>query len=323
MTEQPLWHRVLAPAKVNPFLEVLERRADGFHEIETTMLALELGDEVRARATKSGTVELSVDGPFASADIPLDERNLAWRGAAAFLARAKQRGHEDAGVELVVTKHVPSQAGLGGGSSDAAAAMAATECAFGFALDDEYARTELARLGSDCVFFRAPRTGHARATGRGERIEVLERPRGSLGVVVVTPAFGAPTAAVYRALTLPLRGGEPPRSLTPALRALDPRLGPLQPFNRLEEPALRAVPELQAWRNLLDRVAPGRFVLSGSGSSFFALCPLGGEAPELSERVRSSAASASLPLRGLWVTGPVLPLSGHKARRADPPRNLA
>ena len=113
MTEQSIWHRVLAPAKVNPFLEVIERRADGFHEIDTTLLAVELGDEVRARATRSGTVELAIDGPFASADIPLDERNLAWRGAAAYLAIAKAVGRPDAGVELVVTKNVPSQAGLG------------------------------------------------------------------------------------------------------------------------------------------------------------------------------------------------------------------
>lgn len=305
MTTHSEWHRVLAPAKVNPFLEVLERRADGFHEIDTTLLAVELGDEVRARATRSGTVELAIDGPFASADIPLDERNLAWRGAAAYLAIAKAVGRHDAGVELVVTKNVPSQAGLGGGSSDAAAALKAAELALGLALDDAVACAELAKLGSDCVFFRAAAaTGHARATGRGERIEVLEPAPQFLGVVIVTPTFGAPTAAVYRALTLPLRGGAPPRSLTPSLRALDDSLGPLQPFNRLEEPALRAVPELQAWRALLDRVAPGRFVLSGSGSSFFALCPVVGEATAMSELIRTAATAASLSFRGLWATRP-------------------
>ncbi|MCY3001742.1 MAG: hypothetical protein NTV21_08055, partial [Planctomycetota bacterium] len=268
--------------------------------------------------------ELSVDGPFASADIPLDERNLAWRGAAACLAIAKSVGRHDAGVELVVTKNVPSQAGLGGGSSDAAAAMKATELAFGLALDNAGACAELAKLGSDCVFFRAAAaSGHARATGRGERIEVLEPAPQLLGIVIVTPAFGAPTAAVYRALTLPLRGGEPPRSLTPALRALDDSLGPLQPFNRLEEPALRAVPELQAWRTLLDRVAPGRFVLSGSGSSFFALCPVVGEATALCELVRAAATAASLPFRGLWATRPFDPLNRRPAPRANPPSNLA
>ena len=319
MTEQSNWQRVLAPAKVNPFLEVLERRADGFHEIETTMLALELGDEVRARATRSGTVELSIDGPFASADIPLDERNLAWRGAAACLAIAKQCVRPDAGVELVVTKNVPSQAGLGGGSSDAAAALKATELAFGVLLDSAGACAELAKLGSDCVFFRASAaSGHARATGRGERVELLEPAPQSLGVVVVTPSFGAPTAAVYRALTLPLRGGEPPRSLTPALRALDDRLGPLQPFNRLEEPALRAVPELQAWRTLLDRVAPGRFVLSGSGSSFFALCPSDRSASSLVELVRTAATATALRARGLWATRPFDALNRRPPRRANP-----
>lgn len=330
------WVSEVAPAKVNPFLEVLGRREDGFHEVELTLLALELGDVVRARATRSGTIELRVEGPFASADIPLDARNLAWSGAAAALAVAHERGERAAGLELVVTKNVPSQAGLGGGSSDAAAALRASERALGLEVGDERALAALARLGSDCVFFHAARrTGHALARGRGERIELLEPAAPELAVLVLTPDVGAPTAAVYRALRQPLREGAPPRTLPPELRALssraaaqqpldarafppqrasDPRAAPhesappepapLVPFNRLEPAALDAVPALRPWRAFLDRVAPGAFVLSGSGSSFFALFPSHPAAAATLEALRRALPAASLHPRGLWLTRP-------------------
>ena len=335
------WVSEVAPAKVNPFLEVLARREDGFHEVELTLLALELGDVVRARATRSGTIELGVDGPFASADIPLDARNLAWSGAAAALAVAHERGERAAGLELVVTKNVPSQAGLGGGSSDAAAALRASERALGLAVGDERASAALAKLGSDCVFFHAARsTGHALARGRGERIELLEPASSELAVLVLTPDVGAPTAAVSRALRQPLREGAPPRTLPPELRTLasraapqqpldaraasqrasdpraflpqrtsDPRVflpesAPLVPFNRLEPAALDAVPALRPWRAFLDRVAPGAFVLSGSGSSFFALFPSHPAAAATLEALRRALPAASLHPRGLWLTRP-------------------
>ena len=336
------WVSEVAPAKVNPFLEVLARREDGFHEVELTLLALELGDVVRARATRSGTIELGVDGPFASADIPLDARNLAWSGAAAALAVAHERGERAAGLELVVTKNVPSQAGLGGGSSDAAAALRASERALGLAVGDERASAALAKLGSDCVFFHAARsTGHALARGRGERIELLEPASSELAVLVLTPDVGAPTAAVYRALRQPLREGAPPRTLPPELRTLASRAAPQQPldaraippqrasdpraippqrasdpraflsesaslvpFNRLEPAALDAVPALRPWRAFLDRVAPGAFVLSGSGSSFFALFPSHPAAAATLEALRRALPAASLHPRGLWLTRP-------------------
>lgn len=307
------WVSVAAPAKVNPFLEVLERRADGFHEVELTLLALELGDAVRARATRTGTIELRVEGPFASADIPLDARNLAWSGAAAALAVAHERGERAAGLELVVTKNVPSQAGLGGGSSDAAAALRASERALGLEVGDERACAALAKLGSDCVFFHAARrTGHARATGRGEHIEPLAPAPRDLAILVLTPDIGAPTAAVYRALATPLRAGAPPRPLPPELRTLDPRAQqaasrPLSAFNRLEPAALDAVPALRPWRAFLDRVAPHTFVLSGSGSSFFALFPSPAAAAATLDALHSALPAASLHPRGLWLTRPAPP----------------
>ena len=291
--------RALAPAKVNVWLEVLGRRADGFHELDTVMVALELCDEVRARRTATGAVDLRVTGPAASADVPTDERNLAVRAAWVALELAREAGVCDAraGLELVLDKHVPSQSGLGGASSDAAAALLAGAKALGLEPSalGAAARERLAALGSDCAFFLEAATGAARCTGRGERVEPLTALEPAWHVALVVPAVVSPTAAVYRALEPADFGNRPPPDL--ASRAL-----PLhQPFNRLEAAALRAVPELAAWRTLLDDATPGAFCLSGSGSSFFALASDPDDARRLLDAVLLAAGERGLATRGTWA----------------------
>jgi 4-diphosphocytidyl-2-C-methyl-D-erythritol kinase len=156
----------------------------------------------------------------------------------------------------VLEKRIPTRAGLGGGSSDAAAAWLGTlELALqlGLELDrnprDSTLRAELGELGSDCAFFLTP-TGYARCEGRGERVTSLELgPLRSERFAVVTPALVCPTGAVYAALELAGR-----RSRGDALW-----------WNDLEPAALRAVPELADFRRKLE----GTWLLAGSGASFF------------------------------------------------------
>src|SRR5262249_55538003 len=108
--------RVLAPAKVNPWLEVLGRRSDGYHELDTVMVALDLADVVEARAVDRPGIRIAVDGPFASADVPRDATNLAAAAAQRVLSAALDACAIDRGVglEFGLTKNVPSRAGLGG-----------------------------------------------------------------------------------------------------------------------------------------------------------------------------------------------------------------
>lgn len=308
----PGWSRALAPAKLNPWLEVLGRRADGYHELETVMVTLDLADGVAARACASGTVELRLVGPAASADVPADARNLAWRGASIALELARGAGAAggDLGLELVLDKRIPSQSGLGGASSDAAAALLAAAVALGLDLGPPGAPSSLGRrawaalgaLGSDCAFFVEAPTGAALCTGRGERVAPLGAPEPPWSVALIVPSVVCPTAAVYAALA----------SLPPAVRLQLPTFeggglpGPCdlagRPFfNRLEAAALRAVPELGPWRELLDGVAPGAFHLSGSGSSFFAVRAGADTAGALLERARTSAERRGLAVRGAWV----------------------
>ena len=290
---------VAAPAKVNPNLEVVRRSDDGFHEVDLTMLSFDLEDRLRlAWSAAPGELELAVHGPAASADVPVDESNLVHRAASAALADLDglPAGH----LVIELEKHVPSRAGLGGGSSDAAAALFGVlelgrllgAAPRAMAPDGPDAAAALAALGSDCSFFLAARaTGFARCTGRGERVEPLVVPddMASRAILVLTPDLECPTAGVYAELAADL-----------AERA-GPRPGPRDPgaaFNRLEPPALRLVPELAALKSRLDAALPGKadadgaspWLLSGSGSSFFQWQAPGASPFDLDERRRLAAA---------------------------------
>ncbi len=311
------WVERAAPAKVNLFLEVLARRPDGYHELETVMLALDLADRVRARRSSRSGVSCTLSGPQASPDVPSDERNLAVRGALAALALARSKGAAapGEGVLLELEKHVPSQAGLGGASSDAAAAFAAVESVFQLHCSEEEACAALAALGSDCVFFRrAATSGLALCSGRGERVEPLAPAPADLAALVVTPDSGAPTALVYARLESPLSWAASRRSVPECFNFATSRPGAwpadLPCFNRLEEAACAAVPALERWRAVLAALdggsGGGRFCLSGSGSSFFSLRPSRAQAEQLKQRALAALARAGLEPRGVWVCAPML-----------------
>lgn len=310
------WVRAHAPAKLNLQLAVLARRADGYHELESWMAALEHGDrlELRARAQAGSALELS--GPHASSDVPRDASNLALRAAAQVLELARAVGSPWAGFELRLEKNLPSGAGLGGGSADAAAALLAAERAFGRALEEEQRTHVLARLGSDCVFFaRARDCGLALCKGRGERVAPECAPRPAWHALVLVPAVHCSTAAVYAALDAPLSAARSVPSLRARIfdaqgeRALRASL-----FNDLEPAALRVAPELRRWRALLDAHEAAHFRLSGSGSSFFGLYARPEEADADLHRLRSAARAAGLESRASFCS----PLAARAAALDEP-----
>ncbi len=302
---RPTLVRALAPAKVNLRLEVLGRRADGFHDIRTWMLALDRCDHIEARANSIGRVTLSLSGEQASADVPVDERNLAFRAASAALAAGREGGllGDRDGVDLVLDKRIPSRAGLGGGSSDAAAAWFAASAALGIELEN--GTEALAALGSDCAFFAGGRsTGFALCEGRGERVTSARAPSSAFFFALVVPEIACATAAVYAALDL--RSGSP--QMPPSL-AQDWLRGPasrLRPFlwNHLEEAAIAAFPGLVPWRRLLDGHGAADWRLSGSGSAFFGVYDRREEAEAALAAVVGAAEERALPLRAAWVSAP-------------------
>lgn len=177
-----------APAKVNLFLRVLGPRPDGYHDIETLLQSIGLADEVRVELGGEG-IDLVVDGPW----LGQPEDNLAYRAAAAF----RQMSGLEPGVRVELDKRIPAGAGLGGGSSDAAAVLACLAALTGF--EDRDTLSALgAELGSDVPFFLCG-SPLAQGSGRGELLEPLPA-LPVAHVVVVTPPVHVVTAEAYAAL---------------------------------------------------------------------------------------------------------------------------
>ena len=297
----------LAPAKVNLWLDVKGRRDDGFHELDTGMLALDLFDELEVRETASGRVELEVGGPAATPDIPSGATNLAVRAAELQLRHAVTTGAASAesGLAIRLVKNVPSGAGLGGGSSDAAAALVGAAAALGVEVDHDLARGWLASLGSDCVFFLdAAVTGFARCIGRGELVEAREIGDESWTFALFAPDLPVPTKAVYGALGTALSEGGAMPSVRESLLSCPESELRLGLRNHLEAAALEAVPALRPWRQLLDANNASHFLLSGSGSTFFGVYSDGTEARRALDDLVGAAKALDLAVRGHWLLRP-------------------
>ena len=300
---------ILSPAKVNLSLEVLARREDGFHELTTHMLCVGLHDTVRIswQSKTAVPLELKVTGPAATADIPVDDRNLLYRAVRDALLHAQELGYvPEAGVLVELEKHIPSQAGLGGGSSNAAAGVAAVRSLTGVDLAPERVFKDLASLGSDCVFFEAAKqTGAALCSGRGERVKPWASPQG-WWVALAVPTATCPTGDVYSQLKFPLSPFDPGHRFSDlvGMHAVEARAFLV---NHLQEAAVRAQPDLKAWIKALAAAGLDHFMLSGSGSTFFGLYASEREAQEELDGLLSHLEGSGLGCR----LSRVVPVAGH------------
>ncbi|HEX3149499.1 MAG TPA: 4-(cytidine 5'-diphospho)-2-C-methyl-D-erythritol kinase [Gemmataceae bacterium] len=252
--------RIQAFAKVNLFLEVLGRRLDGYHDIATLMLAIDLADELEFTLADAGELSLTCDDPA----LTVGPENLVLRAA----SRLREETGSTLGVRIHLRKRIPWAAGLGGGSSDAAAALEGLNELWKLGLSPAALARIGATIGSDVPFFlNGPA---AWCTGRGEVIEpaAIGQP---LDLVLVKPPAGLATAAVYKRLKAPAK----PESGSVARNALAngevETLGRAL-FNRLQEPAFELEPSVaEIFRQVQSSSAAG-CLMSGSGSSVFALC---------------------------------------------------
>jgi 4-diphosphocytidyl-2-C-methyl-D-erythritol kinase len=276
---------VHAPAKLNLFFEILGKRGDGFHEVETLMAPISLCDTLIARPRTDRSVTLVSRwavprGQSIPGDLPADvEQNLVVRA----VRLLQQQAPANAGLDLQLIKRIPSAAGLGGGSSDAAAALLAANAAWQLGLGRDHLAELAAQLGSDVPFFLG--RGAALCLGRGERIEPLARPV-RLHAVVVRPPEGLPTAAVYGRSLVP----ETPRRAAPLVGALasgDQRALARQLYNRLQP----AAESLSPWiARIASHVAAEDCLaaqMSGSGSAYFGICRHARHARRVARRLQS------------------------------------
>lgn len=265
------------PAKVNLFLKVTARRADGFHELETLFYPV---PEVRDTLT----IELGTPGIKLSCNlpgVPLDGHNLVWRAAEMFGAAAKITPEWNIHLE----KHIPVAAGLGGGSSDAAAVLRLLNSHYNKLSFQELAKCAV-KLGADVPFFLSPLP--ALAYGVGNELVPIPDKIGKLPMVLVNPLFPVSAKWAYTNLEIE-RIGEAPGVMAKLLEALS--RGDMESIaglmrNDLEFALLKKFPLLGIIRDEMLKYSALRPMVSGSGSTVFSLCRTGRDAENLGAALR-------------------------------------
>jgi 4-diphosphocytidyl-2-C-methyl-D-erythritol kinase len=263
--------RLRPPAKINLTLRIGDRRADGFHDVETIMQTIDLCDRLTL-VRRKGAFTLDVRSAGHASGIPTDSSNLVWRAARLLWNAAGRRG-EPEGVGVKLEKIIPAAAGLGGGSADAAAALAGLNRLWKFRVPAARLLALAGELGSDVPFFLVG--GTAFAQGRGDRVlPLVDSAR--LHILTVKPDAGVSTADAYRWLDEDRAAGRSgPSGSAPVQEGMDLGwpTGPLSVVNDLQEPVMGRHPEIsraiEACRAEGSRIA----AMSGSGSAVFAVFP--------------------------------------------------
>lgn len=257
--------RVRTPAKVNLFLRVLSRRPDGYHEIETLFQAIGLEDELFVEKS-SGDVRLEVPG-FSELE---NEKNLVLR----VLRWLETETGSELPVRIRLHKTIPIAAGLGGGSSDAAAALLGLSSLFDLDLSGEDLGRGAKSLGADVPFFLIG--GTAIGEGIGDVLTRVELPL-HYSIMLINPDFPISTASVYREYSRTLTGAAREGKLRNIIRGL--RNPSDLVYNDLEAAAKRLCPQLSEIERSLRNAGLERPLMSGSGPTFFGL----GEPEQLQE----------------------------------------
>jgi 4-diphosphocytidyl-2-C-methyl-D-erythritol kinase len=257
-----------SPCKVNLLLNILGKRPDGFHELETVFHPVNLCDRLAFSRGGAG-IQLTCSNPA----LPTDGSNLVYRAAARFFETAAIKD----GVGIHLEKQIPMAAGLGGGSGNAAITLLGLNELFGHPLTDAQLHTIAATLGSDVNFFLQSQP--ALAVGRGEQIEPLaEFPvlRGAC-FVLVHPGFGISTPWAYRELARfpAAQKGQAGRAqkLISLLCGNDLLAAGKEFYNSLEAPALEKYPVLALYQEFFRAEGAAATLMSGSGSTTFAIFP--------------------------------------------------
>jgi 4-diphosphocytidyl-2-C-methyl-D-erythritol kinase len=321
MTE-PVSLQLPAHAKVNLALAVTGRRADGYHELRSIFLRLELADTLRVSVLPEAgpTDQLVVEG---DPDCPVAD-NLVSRAAAAFRAAAAERGVAVPGVAINLTKRIPMGAGLAGGSTDAASMLLLLAARHPSVLGRAEMGSLAGSVGADVPFF-VDGAGAALVSGIGQQVEPLPPPIDPVGVLLCRPPVGTSTPSVFaawdqlvgRRLDVPaapgtvagvagravdalahlLRSGVDPATLVEAAAEL-------RAANDLWLPASSVTPGLGALRETLEQWLERPVLLTGSGSTLFALYASVEAADVDARRLRSEPAFAAVGIIATRSTGP-------------------
>jgi len=279
LTSVPVPVSVRAHAKINLDLRVLGMRPDGFHELRTVFQALSLHDLLEC-IPRPGPFSIECD----TAGVPLDRSNLIWKAAQA-LWRALRREGDVRDMTVRLQKRIPLQAGLGGGSADAAAALLGLARAWGVRLQPSQFTDVAAALGADVPFFLSG--GTALGLGRGDEVYPLAD-LSRHWIVLLIPGFGVSTAEAYG-----WYDGERDLGRGQAIREPQYVPGPwpsraAQMINDLEAPIARHYPEIEQMKLAVRRAGALAAAMSGSGSTVFGLFQKRRDASTAVERLSGS-----------------------------------
>lgn len=261
--------QISAPAKVNLFLEILGKRADGFHELATVMTSVSLMDQIQFSPNESGEIQLKIsipDSKRSATEIPVDQKNLI---VATLLAVRETHGSPEMGMDVVLEKRIPAAAGLGGASSNAAAAIVAGDLAWRLSMSAKDRSEVAAQIGSDVPFFLYG--GTALCTGRGEKVRAVDAPDG-IALVIAKPICGLSTPAVFRECVVP----DSPVDVDEFLKVVthgDSEKIAAAMHNRLQPIAESLEQEVLALAQAFDQTGCLGHQMSGSGTSYFGIFP--------------------------------------------------
>ncbi|HEX6767732.1 MAG TPA: 4-(cytidine 5'-diphospho)-2-C-methyl-D-erythritol kinase [Candidatus Binatia bacterium] len=259
--------KIRAPAKINLTLRVVGKRADGYHLLDTVMVPVSLYDEIeihpirRSASGRSGPAAL-IAVRCNHPHVPLGRDNIAYRAAELLMRKANIRRP----VAIRIRKKIPVGAGLGGGSTDAAAVLVGLNRMWKLRLSVRQLERLALQLGADVPFFI--RAKPARARGIGEKLRLLPKLR-RRWLVLIYPGFPVATAWVFGNLPLKLTKVSVNTSIATLLESLD-KLDSLL-INDLEQVTLRRYPEIVRAKSMLSLAGAAGVMMSGSGSSVFGI----------------------------------------------------
>ena len=300
-------YSLIAPAKINLYLEIIGDRSDGYHELAMILQSIALADRLTLRANGIEQIRVRCDDP----QVPTDQSNLAYVAAALMAKQFPQLFAQYGGVDIAIEKRIPMGAGLAGGSADAAAVLIGIDLLWNLGLTQIELQELAALIGSDIPFCIAG--GTAIATGRGERLSPLPSLEKLYVVLAKYRSIAVSTPWAYKTYRQQFghtyladadaqsRRKQQVRSgaLFSAISQRDgKRIGELLQ-NDLEKAVLPAYPQVAQLRQTLSNLETLGVMMSGSGSTVFALVESQANAEQVQQQLRSQIADPDLEI---WVT---------------------
>jgi len=300
-------YSLLAPAKVNLYLEILGDRADGFHELAMILQSITLADRLELRANGTEQFRLLCDHP----QVPTDESNLAYRAAALMAKTFPNAFNTYGGVDISLDKRIPIGAGLAGGSTNAAAVLVGLDLMWHLGLTQSEIQDLGAILGSDVPFCVSG--GTAIATGRGERLAQLPSLNGVNLVLAKFKSLSVSTPWAYKTYRqqfghtylpegAPMEGRRRQVNSGAIVSAIGQRdlvqVGQYL-YNDLEKVVLPEYPQVQQLRDSMRSLSPLGGMMSGSGPSVFGLAESAEQAETMRSQLRQQFPDPDLEI---WVT---------------------